>query len=65
MSEKKTQRITVWLPESLEIDLMRQAAAEDRKLSDFIGHVLAQFCYGHLRALGEDSEAAHSGDARR
>ena len=26
MAEKKTSRVTVWLPESLEVELMRRAA---------------------------------------
>ena len=41
MQEKKTARVTVWLPESLEKDLMRLAAIEDRKFGEYLTHVLA------------------------
>lgn len=64
MSEKKTERVTVWLPESLAIDLMRLAHDDDRKLSDFITLALARYTYGHSRKATEAGEMANSGDAR-
>lgn len=64
MSEKKTERVTVWLPESLAIDLMRLAHDDDRKLSDFITLALSRYTYGHSRRSSEIVEMANSGDAR-
>ena len=62
MAEKKTSRVTVWIPESLEIDLMRLAASEDRKLSEYIAHVLLCHTYGHSRSLVADRNVANSGE---
>ena len=58
MAEKKTSRVTIWLPESLELDLLRRAANDDRKLSDFITHLLMNYCYGHFRHEGHESNVA-------
>ena len=58
--EKKTSRVTVWLKESLEVDLMRLAAADDRKLSDFIAHVLSLYLYGQIRTSSENENVANS-----
>ena len=60
--EKKTSRITVWMPESLEVELMRRAAEDDRKLSDFITHILMNYAYGHFRTAGADGNVANRGD---
>ena len=63
MAEKKTSRVTIWLPESLEIDLMRMAAMEDRKLSEFITHVLFSYAYGQVRCECPKRNVANGGDA--
>lgn len=62
-SEKKTSRVTVWMPESLEVELMRRAAEDDRKLSDFITHILMTHAYGHFRTAGDDFNVANRGEA--
>lgn len=64
MAEKKTSRVTVWLPESLEVELMRRAAEDDRKLSDFITHILMSHAYGHFRRHEEFSNVANGGDSQ-
>ncbi len=63
MAEKKTERVTVWLPETLAIDLMRLAHDDDRKLSDFITIALSRYAYGHSRKAMEIVEVANSGEA--
>jgi hypothetical protein len=65
MAEKKTEQVTLWLPESLKIDLMHLAADDDRKLSDYISHVLALHVYGKRRCQCAEGEAQMSGDSRR
>jgi len=64
MSEKRTTRHTIWMPEQLEIDLMRLAAGEDRKFGDFITHVLLTYAYGHRRCECPTRNVANGGDAR-
>lgn len=63
--DKKTERLTIWLPESLKIDLMHLAAGDDRRLSEYITHVLFAHAYGHRRLQEDGCEAAISGDALR
>lgn len=60
--EKKTARVTVWMPESLEVELMRRAAEDDRKLSDFITHILMTHAYGHFRTACADDSVANRGE---
>lgn len=62
MAEKKTERVTVWLPESLAVDLMRMAHDDDRKLSEFITVALSRYAYGHSRKAQEVVMVANSGD---
>ena len=61
MTEKKTAKVTLWLPETLEVDLLRRAASEDRTLSDFITHLLMNYCYGHFRLDGADDNVSMRG----
>jgi inner membrane protein involved in colicin E2 resistance len=63
--EKKTEQVTLWLPESLKVDLMHLAADDDRKLSDYLTHVLTLHCYGQRSRLDRDSEAQICADQRR
>lgn len=65
MSEKKSSRVTIWIPESLEIELMRRAHGDDRKLSDFITHLLMNYSFGHFRSAQESDQMANSGEAQR
>lgn len=65
MAEKKTEQVTLWLPETLKIDLMHLAADDDRKLSDYITHVLALHCYGKRKCECTTTEAQTSGDSHR
>ena len=62
---KKTERVTIWLPESLKVDLMHLAAGDGRKLSEYIAHILFVYCYGHRALQEEGCEAADSGDSLR
>ena len=63
--DKKTERLTLWLPETLKVDLMHLAAGDDRKLSEYITHVLFSHAYGHRALQEEGCEAATSGDSPR
>lgn len=63
--DKKTERITLWLPDALKVDLMHLAAGDDRKLSEYITHVLFAHVYGHRALQEEGCEAAFSGDLQR
>ena len=58
MAEKKTERITIWLPESLVNDLARMAHDDNRKLSDFITLALSRYAYGHRRPANEIDDVA-------
>lgn len=57
---KKTESVKVWLTERQLLDLARAAERDDRKLSDYIGHVLVLHLYGHLRAPDAQDEGANS-----
>lgn len=63
--DKKTERITLWLPDNLKVDLMHLAAGDDRKLSEYITHILYSHAYGYRALQDEGCEAAISGDAHR
>lgn len=63
--DKKTERLTLWLPEALKVDLMHLAAGDDRKLSEYITHVLFSHAYGHRAVQEEGCEAATSGESPR
>lgn len=63
--EKKTERVTIWLPESLLLDLTRLAHDDDRKLSDFITHALSTYAYGHRRCECVKRGDANSGEAQQ
>lgn len=49
MEGKRTQRLVIHVDEELEMDLMRQAAAEDRSVSDLARHILLKHMYGIVR----------------
>ena len=64
--DKKTERLqTIWIPESLKVDLMHLAAGDGRKLSEYVAHILFVYCYGHRALQEEGCEAADSGDSLR
>ena len=65
MAEKRTERLTVWMPESMFRDLSSFAHAEDRKLSDTITLIIGRHLYGNLRRDAEEVEVENSRDARR
>jgi hypothetical protein len=46
MTEKITEAIKLHLPESMLRDVQDAAMADDRKVSEFIRHVLALHLYG-------------------
>ncbi len=60
--DKKTERFTVWLSEQLLLDLAKLAAAEDRKLSEYVERVLSRHVYGHARRDVQIEEAASRGE---
>lgn len=54
-AEKKTECIKVWLAPALELALRRLADNDDRKLSDYIGLVLARYVFGHANRVGDEA----------
>jgi hypothetical protein len=54
MREKITDRIDLHLPESMKRDLQDCAMRDDRKVSDFIRHILACWLYGHQHSCTPD-----------
>ena len=46
MTEKITEAIKLHLPESMKRDIQDHAMADDRKVSDWIRHVLFMHLYG-------------------
>jgi len=65
MPEKKTERLTIWLPESLVNDLARMAHDDNRKLGDFITLALSRYAYGHRRPAAEIDDVAIRGDSHQ
>ena len=65
MSEKKTERMTIWMPESLKVELMHCAADDNRALSEFIVLALSRYAYGYSRKSREICDVAMRGDAPR
>lgn len=63
MAEKKTERLTIWLPESLVNDLSRMAHDDDRKLGEFISLSLYRYVYGHRKQSIEIDDMAMRGDS--
>ena len=57
--DKKTEQVKVWMDEKLFIDLNRLAIADDRKLSEYIGVVLARHVYGHGSRVAENNDGAN------
>lgn len=49
--------------ETMERDLMRAAAAEDRTLSDLMRHVFAAYLYGHASIVKQQSQDRNAGRA--
>lgn len=49
--DKKTECVKVWLAPNLAQALQRLASADDRRLSDYIGIVLARHTFGHASKL--------------
>lgn len=62
---KKTERITLWLPEELKVELMHLAADDDRALGEFIVLALSRFTYGHSRTTRDFVDVANSGGQRQ
>lgn len=64
MAEKKTERMTLWMPESLKVDLMHLAADDNRAFGEYMVLVLSRHAYGYSRMTREVCDVANSGDAR-
>lgn len=64
-TEKRTERLTLWLPESLYLDLSRMAHDDDRKLGDFVTLALSRYAYGHHRCSDDLGDVAKSGEERK
>ena len=60
---KKTESVKVWLSESLELELLRMADADCRKLSEYIGIILRRHVWGHSAGTLADGEGAMRGGA--
>jgi hypothetical protein len=63
MDEKKTACIKIWMAPSLELLLHRLAAADDRKLSDYLERALRAHVYGQIATLADDQEGPIRPDA--
>lgn len=51
--EKKTECVKVWMDERTSVELMRLAAMDDRKLSEYINRVLSLHVFGHVKRGAE------------
>jgi hypothetical protein len=63
--EKKTERMTIWMPESLKVELMHLAADDERALGEYIVLALSRYAYGHSRKSREICDVANSGDTQQ
>ena len=52
---KNTEKAETRITERMLLDLMREAALQDRKLSDYLRFILRNHLYGHCRAGDSDS----------
>lgn len=52
MTEKITEAVKLHLPESMKRDIQDACMADDRKVSDWIRHVLALHLYG-IRGMAD------------
>lgn len=58
MAEKCTRQLPpIRVVESLEVVLMRLAAANERSLSDYIKLVLSHHAFGHAHTVGPSDES--------
>jgi hypothetical protein len=63
MTEKITERIDLHLPLTMKQDIQDEAMQQDRKVSDYIRHVLACHLYGSQHNCQPDEgKAAMRGD---
>ena len=62
--EKHTQRLTIWLTESEEVDLMRMAASQDRKCSEMGRVAIRRFMYGFIGPEGDSVHVANGANTR-
>lgn len=60
MTEKVTESIKLHLPERLKRDVQDAAMVDDRKVSEWIRHVLALHLYGRR---GNNADHADAGDS--
>lgn len=60
--EKKTERLTVWLPMRLELELRRLAERDERELSNYIGMILTRHVYGHAPKCADGCTTEQRGD---
>jgi hypothetical protein len=60
-NEKKTKDVTVWLTESMELELRRLAELDSRKLSDYISLVLRRHIWGNAVSSAPKEEGADRG----
>lgn len=62
---KHSEAVKVWLTERELLDLSREAAREDRKLSDLIRVVMRRYMYGHIGCPDGMLHGANSPDEGR
>lgn len=60
--DKITEAIKLHLSESMKRDLQDAAMSDDRKVSDYIRHVLAQHLYGIKGTILADGNGAIQGE---
>ena len=59
---KHTEALKLWLTERELVDLMRLAAAQDRKPGEMARVALRQFMYGMVRGCCEPDNEANRGE---
>lgn len=59
---KKTEFVKVWMGDKLYVALNRLAAADDRKLSEYVGLVLGRHVFGHDTRQPDEEDGANRGE---
>lgn len=60
--EKKTERLTVWLPMRVELELRRLAEQDTRTLGEYVGMICTRHVYGHALKSNEGGQFEQRGE---
>lgn len=63
--EKKSEKLGVWMSESLLLELTRLANNEDLSVSSFVHRILHRHVYGHGRTGSESLQGPDRTDSGR